>query len=277
MKEEEKNQPENVEEKAGQTVDETATEDLTAEQIAGKTPEELAELYGNVKKMQSSATQKYQEVADLKRQVDTLTAEKSYAEEKLEKSLINQKDFYEKVQTRYQEVPPGKQSETQPPSFADDPEAAYNYLLNDISKTKTESKKNMDELVGKFDDFTEKQSVATTTQQIDTFLEKTLPEIAPDVTKGDVVAWFNDNPGVTPGLKSGTIMRAIQERQIIENDKKAKWEKKYLSDKEAAANQAQEKPGAGLGSLPPGKTAADMSEAELEKVALDVLTQIGGE
>jgi len=147
-------------------------------------------------------------------------------------------------------------------------------LLNDLGKTKNEYKESIKELVGKFDDFTEKQSVAITTQQIDAFLDKTLPEIAPDVKKEDVVAWFSAHPDVTPGLKSGTIMRAIQERQVMENEKKAEWEKKYLAGKEKAAQGAQEKPGAGLGSLPPGKTAADMSDVELEEVAGKILKQI---
>jgi len=96
MKEDKEIQPENVDEKVGQPVDETATEDLTAEQIAGKTPEELAELYGNVKKMRASATEKFQKVADLERQVEALTAEKGYIEDMYEQSKTNQESFTRK-------------------------------------------------------------------------------------------------------------------------------------------------------------------------------------
>ena len=262
---------------AGTTPDTGATDELpdyTVEQFAGLPDEQKLALMGNVKKFRAEATQKSQEAAEIRRQNEQLKAEREYFKSEATKreELLNK--YYDSL-TRSQQQPE-RSTPSQPPEYDPyNPDKSYAALQKYHDEKLNQHDSKYAELKKEFDSLKEETNVGLRTMKMERYLEKAIPQMGPDVSQEEVVLWFNMHPDVEPNTES--INQALRERQSIYDAKvQAKYEE-YLKEKEKAAENAQETPGAAFaGGAPDVKKWLEMSEAEREKEMTKFFSRGGG-
>jgi hypothetical protein len=271
-KKETKIQPADVadETQAG-TTPQGATEelpDLTNEQIAGMKPEEIVAYVGNAKKSIASATKKWQEAADAKRQTEQLKAESKYYKAQAEQMQDNLAKLYEQMSRPPQQPAPSTQS--QPPEYDPyNPEKWAQNLHKYYEEKLSTNNSRYDELSKKFEELEKTTDVGIKTLRMEKYLEKAIPEIGPDVSVEEIQIWAAQHPDADYSNME-TINQAIRERQAIYDQKmEKKWET-YVADKEKAQVGSQDVPGSPYaGSAPDYDKFADMTPAEQDAVVIE--------
>ena len=231
----------------------TEVKELTAEQIAGMKPQEVAAYMSNAKKFIATATQKSQEAADVRRQNEQLQAESKYWKGQAEQMTDN----LQKLLVQPQQ--PGQSTASQPPPFDPyNPEkwaADYQKWNNDQN---AELKKSVESLRDEF-------NVGLRTINVERYLEKAIPKLGPQVNADEVLLWFNMHPEVQANTE--TINQAIKERQETIDARAKQRMEEYLAEKEKAAKNSQEAPGAPFaGGAPNFKEFASKTPAEQDAI-----------
>jgi hypothetical protein len=241
-------------------------------------PDEVVALIGNAKNFIKSATQKSQEVADIKRQTEQLRAESKYYKKQAEEASENLRKFYEQIQQSQQPVQstssqPPKYDPYNPDKWADDYQRFYEEQL------KTRDSK-YDELSKKIKELEDNTNVGIRTLRMEKYLEKAIPEIGPDVSVEEIQIWAAQHPDADYSNME-TINQAIRERQSIYDAKiEKKWEE-YVAEKGQAQESAQEVPGSPwAGGAPDYEKFAEMTPAEQDALVAqkmkDALKAQGG-
>ena len=262
-----------ADEGAGQTPDGATDElpDYTAEQIAGMKPEEMEALLGNIKKFRASATQKSQEAAEIKRQLEQIQAESKYYKTQAEQRQTDLQKVYEQMSQLSQR--PAQSTPSQPPEY--DPYNPDKWAKDYQKWHQDQLKSTRDEFGKKFDELksqAEEANLGYREMRIDKYLESAKPQFGKDVSKEEIELWARQHPDAdwSDGGWKNTINQALRERQAIWDQKaEAKWQE-YLAEKEKAAQEAQEVPGAPwAGGAPDLDKFADATPAEKEAMMKD--------
>ena len=250
MKDKVKIQPGEAEEKAGQSSLEATDEvkDIPAEEWAKKSDEEKLALINNALKMRGESTRKYMEASEIKKQYELEKARASWLEEQNKQM----QDTFQAMLDQRNEIADKGSATTQPPKFDPyNPEKSWEDMQRWIDNQRAEDRKKYDDLAEKMETLATETDVKVNTQRLDSYLDKILPALGPDVRKQDVVTWFNMHKDIVPQIEDGSIDRAIKEEQDRIEKVREETRKEYLEKKDEAAQKAQVKPGSPLSTMTP--------------------------
>ena len=236
-----------------------ATEEaLTLEQLANKKPEEILELYNNAIEMRKAATQRNMETAEEKRRLE---AEREY----WMKERQRQQEEIERIYSQMAKISQVTQQQTpQTPNYEElTTEQAYAKLLEEQRKTREELDKLKQEYEEKIQKVHGEVSLPQRAIDYREFLkEKVFPKYE-YVTKESIDDWFTEHPAINPDPK--TVLMAAEEIQRAKEAEIEALVQAKLREKEKLAKEA-DLSGAPLGSLPPGKSMIDLTEAEQAEI-----------
>ena len=253
----------------GTPPDAGATETLSSvdkTKWAGMNDEQKLAYLDNASKFISSATQKSQEAAEVRRQYEQLKAERDYFKSEKEKGeeLITKYSDYLTSQQQ-----PAVPASSQPPKFDPyNPEKSWEELNRYHDERLNQANSKYDELRQDMESLKEETNVGLRTMKMEQYLEKARPALkCNDVSDEEVYIWHQQHPEVQVSLDS--INQALRERQSVYNAKVEAKYAEYLKEKEQAALGAQEVPGSPLsGEMPDISKFVDMTPTERdEKVA----------
>jgi len=276
-KDEIKIQPDDAEEKVGQPSQEATDElpEYTAEELAGKSPQELADLLGNVKKMRAEATQKFMKASDLEKQAEFANAKAKYLEEQNKKM---QETIQEIIERRNATQPAGSTT-TQPPKYDPyNPEQWARDYESYMNSLRAEDKKQYEKLAGEIESLRNETNVAWRTQKFDAYLDKILPIKGKDVRKQDIITYFGEHPNLVAFIEDGSVDKAVEEEQARIERIKAEALKEDRAKKKEFAQGAQLKPGSPLATQKPDiEKLRSRSPAERDDAIASILHKLRDE
>jgi hypothetical protein len=251
MADEIKIQPGDAEEQVGQSADaatgDEEVQNIPADEWAKKSDEEKLALINNALKMRGESTRKYMEASDIKKQYEYEKARADWLKDQNEQI---QNSVQELLARREAELQPKGSGAAQPPPYDPyNPEKWAKDYQAWFDGQRAEDKKNFTESI---ENLRNETDIKFKTQQLDSYLDKVLPTLGPDVRKQDIITFFEMNKGkILPLIEDGSVDRAIKEEQARLNNLKSTAIKQQIEDKKKAAQNAQLPPGSPLATQTP--------------------------
>lgn len=254
----------NPEEGQVQPSKEATDEALTLEQLQGKRPEEILDLYNNAIEMRKSATQKFMETSDREKRLE---AEREYLLTDRQRKDEEVKRLYaqlEQVSKLNQEA--GQQTQPSPRRYDElSPEQAYEQLYSEQKTTQGKIDAMKEEYEKKLQNIYGEVQKTQSSIKYEKFLEKEIFPKYEFVTEQKIDDWFTAHPTINPDPK--TVHFAAQEIQKAEDDIiEARVQARLKAKAEKAKEVELSAQSAPLAALPGDKDVIDRTPAEQEEI-----------